>query len=204
MKKLSIVDLSDRQIRNRLNSWLAYATDDQRIRGAEWYKEAQYFCANLARDYSVPPYIAACIVSILSPSVTWERNKIDAKNLLHAYRYGPDVNAVVVSTYGANKSKAIKLLTAGNILAPVSYKTYAFAQNIAHLGRDHVTIDRWHMRACTVSASARRRDVVEAPTAKQYKRIESITADIARFHNVPAYIIQATIWLTIREKWAKQ
>jgi len=201
MHKLSIVDLSDRQIKNRLLSWYNAASDDQINRGISWYSEAQAFTQTLAKQFKIEPYVAACVVSCLSPSVKWSRNKIDAFNIIEAYTKGNDPHAVTVCTYGQNKTKAIKILNEQAQLLSVSPKTHSFAMNIAKLSRDHVTVDRWHMRACTIAHNGKHRAVVESPTAKQYRRVERITAELAHQICIAGFELQAVIWLVVREGW---
>ena len=202
MNKLSTVDLSDRQIKNRLMSWYSVATEDQIGRGFEWYKEAQAFTQDIAKRFRISPYVVACVVSCLSPSVKWSRNKLDAFNIIEAHTSGKDPHAVTVCTYGQNKTKAIKILNEQAQLLSVSPKTHSFAMNIAKLSRDHVTVDRWHMRACTIAHNAKRCAVVEAPTAKQYRRVERITAELAQQIGIAGFEIQAIIWLSVREGWS--
>jgi len=201
MSKLSIVDLSDRQIRNRLFSWYNAASEDQIIRGLSWYTEAQNYTRDIAHRFNVSPYVVACVVSCLSPSVKWSRNKTDAFNIIEAFTSGADPHAVTVCTYGQNKIKAIKILKEQAKLLSVSPKTHSFAMNIAKLSRHHVTVDRWHMRACTIAHNGKHRAVVESPTAKQYRRVERITAELAHQICIAGFELQAVIWLVVREGW---
>ena len=73
--------------------------------------------------------------------------------------------------------------------------------NVGNKSADHVTIDKWHMRA----SLARPREGItltqESPTKLQYKRVEGITLDIARMHKLKGYELQAIVWVTIKEKW---
>ena len=198
---LKITKTTDRKIYNSLVRWLDYATDEQVNSGMSWYGEAQTFTQSLAKKYDICPYIVAGVVSALSPNNKWPRNKIDAEAIISAYTGGDDAYGVKVCTYNANKRRAIKILAGETTICSKSPKTNAFANNVGLLSDSHVTVDKWHIRACLVSPSHGKRKTIESVTPKHYHRIESITAKIARERNLKAYQVQAIIWVTIRNAW---
>ena len=63
--KLSVTSASDAQIRANLKSWLASASEGNKQIGLEWYKDAQAFCHSLAKEFDLPAYICASVVSML-------------------------------------------------------------------------------------------------------------------------------------------
>jgi hypothetical protein len=89
---------------------LASAADLQE--GMAWYGNACYVAMHLAKKYSVSHAQAAGVIAALSPRNRWERNLIDAENLIEAFAVaGVEGCATVkVSTFGGNKAKAIKIL----------------------------------------------------------------------------------------------
>lgn len=197
MNKLSVVNFGDIKIKNRLEYWLNMATKNEIASGMEWYKDAQDFAQYLSEKYNIESYICASVISALSPNNRWERNKIDAEAVITAWKQCIDPNDIKVCTYNSNKFKAFEIL-AGSVITEKSPKTHAFAMNVGLLSSDHITIDKWHIRACLTKEKC---DVVETVTSVQYRRIERITAELAKKYSLKGYELQAIIWVTIRNNW---
>ena len=191
---------SDRTIQRNLQTWLDAATPEARRAGLTWYDDAQKYAAFLSVTFNVSREVAAGVISALSPNNKWERNKIDAFNVLQAVQDGKTPDDVKVCTYGSNKRKAFAIANGDQKILESSPKTHAFAMNVGELSADHVTVDKWHMRACLTN-SRKRTKVQESPTKVQYKRIERITARMAKRYGLKGYELQAIIWVTIKENW---
>lgn len=199
-KPLSIVNLTDRQIRNRLFAWYQSATNEQYRAGKKWYKEAQDFAQVLALGNDIDRYTAATVISCLSPNNKWGRNKEDASVVCRAWRKGKGPESVSVCTYNANKEKAFRALQ-GERISEKSPKTHAFAMNVGRLSDSHITVDKWHLRACCTTPKQGKIRCVDSCTALQYRRIERITAELARYKGIKGYELQAVIWVTIKDNW---
>lgn len=195
MRKLSVTNYSDTKIMNRLNYWFDKATSEEINDGKNWYKDAQDFSKYLSQKYDIDSYVCASVISALSPNNKWERNKIDADNLIQAYKQGK--RDVKVCTYNANKQKAFDILD-GKVITEKSPKTHAFAMNVGLLSREHITIDKWHLRACLSKVKT---NVVESCTNVQYRRIEKITSQLAKEKGLKGYEFQAIVWIAIRNRW---
>lgn len=195
MKKLSVTNYSDTKIKNRLNYWFDLATKDEIKQGKDWYKDAQDFAQYLSKKYSIDSYVCASVISALSPNNKWDRNKVDAENLIKAFKQGS--RDVKVCTYNANKDKAFKILE-GKVITEKSPKTHAFAMNVGLLSSEHITVDKWHLRACLTKEKT---DVVESCTSVQYRRVEKITSQLAKERGLKGYEFQAIVWVTIRNNW---
>jgi len=202
-KKLSVSNASDAQIKASLRAWIKGASNENKKIGLEWYKDAQAFCNSLANEFNLPAYICASVVSMLSPNNKWERNKIDARAVIIAWKSGLGAESVKVCTYTPNKLKAFRALNEGEQIASSAPKTHAFAMNVGLLSPEHITIDKWHIRACLVKPSEGITETVETVTAKQYRRIEAITAQIAKESGLKGYELQAIVWVTIKESWGR-
>jgi hypothetical protein len=201
--KLSITAAGDAQIRANLNAWFACASLQNIEDGKLWYIDAQTFCRSLAKEFDVNPYICASVVSCLSPNNKWQRNKIDARAVLVAWQAGLTADSVKVCTYNANKAKAFRVLNEGEAIASSAPKTHAFAMNVGLLSADHITIDKWHVRACLTKPIDGVTDTVETVTDKQYRRIEAITAQIAKVNGFKGFELQAIIWVAIKATWKR-
>jgi len=193
--KLSVINLSDTKIKNSLKYWYNLATLEEIDQGKNWYKDAQNFAEYLSQKYSIDSYICASVISALSPNNKWDRNKIDAEEVIKAHINGHQ--DVKVCTYNSNKNKAFAILN-GETITEKSPKTHAFAMNVGLLSSEHITIDKWHLRACVTKEKA---DAVESCTAVQYRRIEKITSQLAKDLGMKGYELQAIIWVTIRNNW---
>ena len=201
--KLSVASASDAQIKASLRAWIRGASAKNTANGLAWYGEAQAFCQSLAKEFDLPAYIVASVVSMLSPNNKWERNKIDARAVIIAWQNGLGAESVKVCTYTINKLKAFRTLNEGERIASSAPKTHAFAMNVGLLSSEHITIDKWHIRACLVKPKDGVTDTVETVTAKQYRRIEAITAQIAKESGLKGYEFQAIVWVTIKESWGR-
>lgn len=201
MEKLTLTKTTDRKIYNSLLRWYSHASAEEIQSGIDWYSDAQQFTRELAEEYSICAFKTAAVVSALSPNNKWPRNKIDAAAIIHAVTNNLDTNAVKVCTYNNNKNKAIDILKGDVALVSKSPKTYAFSMNIGLLSNSHVTVDKWHIRACLARPEQGKTATIETVTPVQYKRVEAITVKLARELNLKAYELQAIIWLTIRSQW---
>lgn len=169
--------------------------------GRQWYSEAQSFVWDTADELDYTNYDVACIVAILSPNNKWERNKLDTITVLKAYKAGLGPDQVKVCTYNANKKKAFEFL-AGNVdLSYKSPKTHSFAMNVGLQSPDHITVDKWHLRACVGKPHEGVYDAVESCTAAQYRRVEHLTAEVAHSFGLKGYEAQAIIWVMIKKIW---
>lgn len=110
--------------------------------GARWYDQARSHCLTIAADTGLPFHTVAGVVAALSPNNKWSRNISDAINLCAVYAAGTvaDCATLKVSTFGANKIKALSILAGADPLSVLGgLKVRAFYECI--LGRDAVCID---------------------------------------------------------------
>lgn len=198
--------LTTKEIVTYLISWYKEATPEEIQAGIDWYKDAQNFVYITHEEFNplienLTPYMVAGVLSATSPNNRWERNKVDTITVLKAIVAGLPPEAVKVCTYNANKIKAFEI-GKGNIeITAKSPKTHSFAMNVGILSADHITIDKWHLRACVTNPKDGIVDCMEGCTATEYRRLEAITADIANMFGYKGYELQAIIWLTIKRVW---
>lgn len=206
-KKLS--EYSNKEFKSNLKQWYNFATAEQKYKGTKWYEEAQEFTEMVAVSFKTDPYIVATIISCLSPNNKWETNKHNTMATLHFNELNPNATEaeylknVPCSTYFNNRKKAWRALKQGKEIQKTAPKTHAFAMNIGLNSSEHITIDKWHLRACQVSPKADPQNLQESCTALQYRNIERITAEIAKEKGLKGYELQAIIWLTIKAKWER-
>lgn len=88
------------------------ATVTERIAGSEWYPRAWQAAESIGTEYNLSPATVAGVIAALSPRNRWERNLIDAENIIKAYNYGGQSDAanIKVCTFHGGKHKAIRIL----------------------------------------------------------------------------------------------
>ena len=101
-------------LKNRRNIRAIYdlATVTEQADGKAWYPIAHSVALTLADAYEVTECQAIGVIAALSPRNRWERNVADAEALIAAYVAGGSTQALEtkVSTFGANKRKAVSIL----------------------------------------------------------------------------------------------
>ena len=107
MKKLSSYKL--KKISKNLDYFFNLATNKEIKQGLNWYKVANKFCIDTAKEYNVTPLQVASVVSALSPRNKWEQNLKDAKKVFKAIEDGKSPEDIKVCTFHKNKFKALEL-----------------------------------------------------------------------------------------------
>lgn len=199
--KRTLTKYTDEQIVNNLIEHYYAGTPDEYESGKNWYAEAQQYAQVLSEEHGIPSYTAAAVISALSPNNKWERNKQDAKAVISVFQSGLNEDHVKVCTYNANKKKAFEILRGNTEISAKSPKTHAFAMNVGLQSPDHITIDKWHLRACLTHPLEGIVDTTESLTAVQYRRVEALTAQVARKFNLKGYEFQAIVWVGIKRRW---
>lgn len=184
------------------------ASQSELIDGASWYKEAQIFSEHLNELFKVEsPVKIAGIISALSPAVNWERNKVDAQNLLALYTStGGNEEEILKGKFGTYKNnvrKAIEILNlkhatkkkVGVILrGKTGYKTESFFYNIYDVNSEEVTIDR---HAVKVANNVYKGGSV-ALSEKKYRLSERAYIKASKKVGLKPYQLQAVVWVTYR------
>lgn len=100
-------------IRTTILGTFFLASDAERREGAEWYERANDQVVKMAAKYGQPQSTCAGVIAALSPNNSWQRNIIDAHNIIRSYvlHGSDDARQVKVCTFGMNKEKAIDILS---------------------------------------------------------------------------------------------
>jgi len=191
-------------IKKRLTRIYRRSNTETRLRGLVWYNEANNYIKEVAQamQYKFTRLQIASVLSALSPNNKWERNKIDALNLLQGVTIGKP-QAVKVCTFNKNKQKAVDIATGKKTTCEAikGPKTNAFVQNIAHLDETRVTIDRWHLRACFGTKIGQTDPPTPTPT--KYQQLEQVTIETAQKYGLTGYEFQAIIWEQLKKEWKR-
>ena len=187
---------------HRLLSLYQYARPEEVESGLYWYDSVGLTVRELASSYDVKLTVAAGVIAVLSPNVSWETNLTDSRTVLSTLTLGGHPEEITVSTYNSNKDKAISIVMTGNVFPYLSGpKVETFFHNL--LGDysepciDSHAINAWFGKRVEGSnISLRNRTTT----------IRKIRADYIRAANTkgltPAQF-QATIWVMHQRRIAE-
>lgn len=173
--------------------------------GIVWYAEAQKTAQQISVDNDLPLHIVVGVVAALSPNNKWDRNVINARDLIEAFLAGESVESVKVSTYNTMKLKAWSILT--DMLDESEVASRLNGQKIVAFYRCIMGED-----ACCVDGHARniyyaeRVGLTDAKTnigKKEYATISAAYVEAAaelskRGRKLSAYEVQAITWTAWR------
>ena len=184
-----------------IQALLDLASAGEQSEGLTWYRRANVAATRLADQYEIGIETAAGVIAALSPRNKWERNLVDAENLIAAFvAAGPEAcEEVKVCTFGANKKKAIDILIwqAGEAVATEILsgpKLIEFFSCI--IGRDDVCIDGhaysiWFGDRVTLAK-------VPSIGKKLREEIKKDYLAVAKKNNLKGYEVQAITWVAHR------
>ena len=186
---------------NHIQALLDLATAAETAGGRSWYEQANQIAITLADRYEITEEQACGVIAALSPRNKWDRNVIDAENLIAAFVAGGAEAAeeVKVCTFSANKAKAIRILDeafadGGVFMILSGPKLKEFYSCIR--GLDDVCIDG-HAYSIWFGDRVKLADV---PTIGKKLR-EQIKKDylaVAKRNNLKGYEVQAITWVAHR------
>lgn len=171
--------------------------------GKNWYLNAHRIAKRLSNSYFLRSYrYAAGIIAVLSPSVRWDQNVIDAQNVCRATIPG---DTPTVSTYGQFLQKAILIrdgMDPEKVISPVTGpKTYAFFKCISKPHNDkYVVIDRHALSIAlgyTMSTQERGNFLKRVGS---YDMIGNGYRDVAKEVNLLPLQVQAVTWTSHRKE----
>ena len=188
---------------NRLNYYRKQArllldklSSEEHDNAKYWYQEAHHEAMKLCRQHNITLNIAAQVIATLSPAVSWQQNLKDANNLIAGFNKGIQ-NLIRVSTYKANKRKAIAILYGDKTLEPSAMKTYAFYTNILTAGNNNnVTVDRHAYKALNNIAKGGS----IKPTKAEYEELEIAYQILAREYGLTPPQMQAVVWVAYKKQ----
>jgi hypothetical protein len=191
MKKQSKYEL--RKISKNLDYFFNLATPEDIKEGRQWYKLANKFCVDVAKEYKTTPLQVASVVSALSPRNKWQQNLKDTIKVFKAIEDGKSPEDIKVCTFHKNKFKAFELAKGKIYISEESPKTFNFVRNIAHLDPTSLTIDIWHIRASLKQFKS----IGNAQIGKlAYNQIKALTIKKAQKLGLKGFEYQAILWLS--------
>lgn len=169
--------------------------------GKQWYQIANNDAQAIANDNNVSLNQCVGVIAALSPNNKWNRNLINASDMIAAHNSGNSLDSFKVSTYGANKRKAWSILKDNlSDCEPIlerlnGRKVQAFYSNI--MGYDVCTIDG---HALNIALGKRQSLTSDANRVgvKLYRELVEAYTRAAHKEGLKAYEMQAITWSTWR------
>jgi len=185
----------------------ALATAGEVQEGLEWYNRANRVAASIASAHGISLETAAGVIAALSPNNRWERNIVDAENIIRVYAIAgaEEAQNVKVCTYGKMKDKAIQILESPTMAHHEDIlngrKITAFYRCIIGC-QDAVCIDGhaysiWFGDRLTMKNVPNIGKKLYAEICDDYVEAAEILTG-SRFENLTAYEVQAITWVTWR------
>ena len=188
MKALTI-----RQQVNRITKWYNLATTSDISDGLAWYSEAHTLAVKLASQYDVSAVQAAQVISVLSPQKKWDVNKREALAIFNHHFNGIPPSFGIFATRAAVRE--CYAILRGEFLIPISRtKTYSFADNIAYIDSEEITVDSHALRVAYDDTSAK----IKKVTPLQYKAARIAYQQVADSLGLKGYQLQAIVWVTYK------
>ena len=188
MKKLTV-----RQQVNRINKYVGMASIQETKQGLWWYNQARLLCVELSNVYPVSLSQVAQVISVLSPQKKWEVNKLEVIALFN------QVFNDIKPTFGFFATKKqieeCKQIIKGKFSIPYKRtKTYSFADNIANVDSNEVTIDRHALRVAYDSRDAS----IGKVSPVQYREAREAYRIVANSIGLKAFEVQAITWVVYK------
>jgi hypothetical protein len=162
-----------------------------------WYMRAHKWCEQRAQMYNLDVRTVAAVISALSPRNKWERNLVDADQVLYAVFNGYSVAWVKSGTFMQNRLKAYDIAAYNDpSLVGNGMKTKAFINCIADPKCDDVVVDVWAMRVLTGDLEWKARGLSES----EYDECAQAYRDAGKEVQLIPSEIQAVTWCAVRNR----
>ena len=167
--------------------------------GLSWYINAKKDCQEIADKFKIPLHISVSQVSALSPNNKWDRNIINAHDLIEAFIDGNDMDSIKVSTYHKMKQKAWSILEAmpsydETVTILNGKKIVSFFKNIMG-DESEITIDG-HARNIYYNDKQGLTTPNTNIRKSEYADIQKAYQRASKKLGIKAYELQAITWVT--------
>jgi len=186
------------------------ATPEEKRDGIVWYANALAESTRMSITYDVPLHIVVGVVARLSPNNNWNRNIINANDMIKAKVNGESIDSFKVSTYPSNKNLAWDMLdldSDGNFMNYEQTITHLSGQKIQSfcgniMGDDGCTIDG-HARNIAYGERVGLTSGKINIGKKEYRDLQALYVQACKRTRVngralKAFELQAITWVTWR------
>lgn len=197
-QKYKGTELTKTKVINNILKYYKLSSDIEKLRGKNWYLDANYFADIMQQRHGYKKYQIVGIISALSPQTNWQENKRIAELFLMGYREelhnGNQIYKAELCLT-AKKSEVFKLLTKDG------KKTSYFYNNILYCNYSNgVTIDRHAIGICTQKPNKTKSiSNNEAQITKtQYDFFQTCFIEASKKLDILPHQLQAITWSSYR------
>lgn len=177
---------------NILNT-ISAATPEEFEGGRMWYAYASDFCRGLSEETGIKQSLVSSVVAILSPSLSWEANKVAATAVCKAHARGYEGELLFTLGYPQQVRAALRCLrVGGHEWSKRGKKIRSFFLNMEG-DLSVVTVDR-HAASCAVGEYWGK----AALSTKDYNRFTDMYIEAAGHIGIPPAETQAIAWVVHR------
>lgn len=173
-------------------------TETEINQGLVWYEDAHQYAQYLADKYQLRLEQTCGIISALSPSVRWNRNKLEAEWLIQSNLEDCITDDFNFTTYGSGVIKAQRIYHDEQFQwfnEKTGPKTYNFYHNILNpTDKNYLTVDRHCYYTVHGEQSTSQ---VRGP---RYRKIVELYTKTANKLNIIPNQLQAILWLGVQNK----
>lgn len=167
---------------------------DVRESGYRWYHDVRGWAYQQANQFSLSPWQVAAVTAALSPRMPWSNNQKAARLVLLVWAGGGDwQDALSLPGLKRSLANAWKILTGDSLNGLAGPKTTAFADNIAFVDSQAITVDTWAVRAAREDWLCKASDVT-----RHYTEYADAYREGARVVGLRGYEFQAILWVWVR------
>lgn len=178
------------RVARRLRAHRKGACAEEVAEGRGWYSEARGVAEDLAATFGHPVDVAARVIAVLSPNVTWAQNVHGAHCAFEGWHAGTSWRDWLGSGYGTNREKAWRIL-GGELGALKGPKVEVF--HAAIMGDPNAcTVDLWMMRAAGFDH--------DTPSTRERRVIVAALKRVARECGESVRDLQAVVWVKVRNE----
>lgn len=193
----------NRRYETNIKRLIAHASEDDIVRGTNWYSDANSLARQMAERYSLSLAKVVGVIAVLSPGSEWNRNIIDAEMLIKSFIGHQTIPTVGV--YGKrNIAKAVAILEGARFEDVVdsfnSPKVHAFYHAILNpTTATEVVVDQ-HMKAVMLHKRGKRGgsawNEINGVQRHEYPYLAWHIRKIAERAEMSPVSLQAILWLT--------
>jgi hypothetical protein len=171
------------------------SSDVEKREGNTWYQQANEWCQQKAKKYNVKIETVVGIVAALSPACGVEQNLIDANNILKSN----NPSEVIVTSYGQNKAKAIKIKEGQNPLDVLGgRKVKAFYDNMLNPESSNLCCVDRHALCIALGRPLTESERNEWNQERKHEIVENSFITVATAIGIKPHQLQAATWISYR------
>lgn len=180
--------LTVKQQAKHIQKWLDRSSFSNMVAGLYWYKEANQWAVNVAREWGLTTRQVAHITAILSTQCDWNTNKLNTEKVI-------SLNTSGIFASKKQIGECWDVMFSEFFIPERRRKTHNFAETITNPDHNIAVIDRHAIRVAFDIESAKEICI----TDKRYREAAEAYAIVADKNNLTVSQVQAIVWVTYKD-----